>query len=246
MIFKIICRLTWQIAWITWTIAVGDIGCQVYVSEGKKNKKKKFKTRELLFVPENFLVLTNCIRICTWFIKLYFVKWSQEPEEMGLTDVLILIMAVGILTFRKGPDLFFEVEGIIFQARQKQFFLFEWIRDMFSWRKKTKTGMQRWFNEIQRQEKISTMVAAKKNDVTYEQSWNSDSVPIVIDSGASRTITPSKHNLINPKPFYAGLEGIGKGKITHKGTISWTVRDEQGHMVQIIDHEAYCSPDAPY
>ena len=76
--------------------------------------------------------------------------------------------------------------------------------------------------------------------------WDSDSFPIVIDSATSRTITPFLSDLINPKSYESTLKGIGKGQITHVGTVRWKVLDVNGHAAIIEDTDAYCSKDAPY
>ena len=76
--------------------------------------------------------------------------------------------------------------------------------------------------------------------------WDSDSFPIVIDSATSRTITPFLSDLIDAKPYASTLTGIGNGRITHVGTVRWTVLDIHGSEVIIEDTEAYCSKEAPY
>ena len=68
----------------------------------------------------------------------------------------------------------------------------------------------------------------------------------MIDSATSRTITPFLSDLINPKPYESTLKGIGKGRITHVGSVRWKVLDVNGHAAIIEDTDAYCSKDAPY
>jgi hypothetical protein len=68
--------------------------------------------------------------------------------------------------------------------------------------------------------------------------WDSDVFPIKVDSPTTRTITPCLSDLIDPKPFNASLTGLGKGLITFRGKIKWTVIDEKGHHVVIQDNDA--------
>jgi hypothetical protein len=76
--------------------------------------------------------------------------------------------------------------------------------------------------------------------------WDSDVLPIVIDSVASRTITPNFSYLIDPKPYKTSLKGIGSGKITHVGTVRWEVQDVDGRDAVLEDNQAYYSKDSPY
>jgi hypothetical protein len=76
--------------------------------------------------------------------------------------------------------------------------------------------------------------------------WDLDAFPIIVDSATTRTITPCLSDLIDPQPFNASLTGLGKGSITHRGKIKWTVIDEKGQHVVIEDNAAYYSEQAPY
>ena len=91
------------------------------------------------------------------------------------------------------------------------------------------------------------MTAHTRSDTPRHMgTWDTDAIPIVVDSATTRTITPRFDDLIEPVPYGATVEGIGKGSVTHRGTVRWRVRDERGRNVLIEDRDAYCSPDAPY
>ena len=76
--------------------------------------------------------------------------------------------------------------------------------------------------------------------------WDSDAFPIVLDSGASRTLTPEFSDLIDPRPFNASLTGVGEGTITHVGRVQYQVMDDNGVFQVLCDDEAYYSPSVPY
>jgi hypothetical protein len=58
--------------------------------------------------------------------------------------------------------------------------------------------------------------------------WDSDSFPIVLDSGTSKSITPVFSDFMDPRPFQSRLQGVGRGEITHVGRVSYTVLDDRG------------------
>ena len=76
--------------------------------------------------------------------------------------------------------------------------------------------------------------------------WGSDSIPIVLDSATTRTITQRLKDLVDPQPFKSTLRGIGKGMVLYKGKVRWKVRDDEGRIVVIADNNAYYAPEAPY
>lgn len=76
--------------------------------------------------------------------------------------------------------------------------------------------------------------------------WDEESTSILIDTGATRTLTPHLSDLIDAKPYHATVRGVGSGKITHTGKIRWSVRDENGKCVYIEDATAFCAPGLPY
>ena len=90
--------------------------------------------------------------------------------------------------------------------------------------------------------------ANKKNKQSARNvgTWGSDSIPIVVDSATTKTITPNFKDLINPVEYKTKLSGIGEGQITHKGKVEWEVIDDQGQKVLIEDAEAYYSPSVPF
>ena len=76
--------------------------------------------------------------------------------------------------------------------------------------------------------------------------WDTDAIPIVVDTATTRTITPRKQDLLDVEPYKAGLQGIGSSQITHRGRVSWKVRDDDGNEVRLEDDWAYYSPSCPY
>ena len=78
--------------------------------------------------------------------------------------------------------------------------------------------------------------------------WASDNdeMPIVVDSATSKTLTPHFDDLIDPVPFNTTVDGIGSGKITHRGKIKWPVLTNAGEKAYLEDDEAYFCPNVPY
>ena len=85
-----------------------------------------------------------------------------------------------------------------------------------------------------------------KDTSTYVSNWDSDNNPIIIDTAASRTLTPYLSNLKNPKPYKTVVNGLGKGSISHTGTVEWRVLDSEGRETLVIDDEAYCCTEILY
>ena len=67
----------------------------------------------------------------------------------------------------------------------------------------------------------------------YEPNWDSDHHPIVLDTAASKTMTPLLSDLIDPVPFNTAVSGIGTGKITHRGKIRWQVLATKARSKQL-------------
>ena len=89
----------------------------------------------------------------------------------------------------------------------------------------------RWFERTRQilnaTQVINSFPAAKAR----EQTWGNDDTPIVVDTATSRTITPKLSDLIDPQQYHCPLEGIGAGKITHRGKIRWKIVDDNGKEV---------------
>jgi hypothetical protein len=76
--------------------------------------------------------------------------------------------------------------------------------------------------------------------------WGSDSIPIVVDSACSASMTPFRTDLRNIRPYTSTVAGFGSNKITHVGEVSWCVTDINGKDVFLQDDLCYLAPNAPY
>jgi hypothetical protein len=89
---------------------------------------------------------------------------------------------------------------------------------------------------------------AKKDDdedrVRDVGDWGSDSIPIVVDSACSASMTPFKTDLRNIRPYTSSV--AGSSKITHVGEVSWCVKDINGKDVYLQDDLCYLAPNDPY
>ena len=73
---------------------------------------------------------------------------------------------------------------------------------------------------------------------------NSDSMPIVIDTGASRSLSPIRKDFITFSPLEQSLQGISAdAKIEGVGVVSWEIIDENG-VAHFIETEAFFVPTA--
>ena len=71
-----------------------------------------------------------------------------------------------------------------------------------------------------------------------------NSVPTVIDSGASKSLSPFRDDFISFRPFKAAINGIGATcNIAGIGTVHWNIMDQKGE-ISIIETEAYFVPAA--
>jgi hypothetical protein len=76
----------------------------------------------------------------------------------------------------------------------------------------------------------------------------SSNQPICIDTGASCCISNNKEDFVNftPSPTPAVLHGISSGlRIAGKGTIQWTIMNDDGDDVTIHLHDSIYVPEAP-
>ncbi len=76
--------------------------------------------------------------------------------------------------------------------------------------------------------------------------WDSGAFPIVLDSGTSKSTTPFFSDLLHPRPYESDLQGVGKGKTTHVGSIRYEIQDDNGRTATLIDDECYYCATAPY
>ena len=183
-----------------------------------------------------------------WFVHLWGMNCHVDMFQEMITYSMKLFMAIGILFFRKPPDIYVQFDDVIIGAQRRCLmdYLFTWIQ----WRKEMsadETELGRTMRkEVAQQEKLCAFMAQQENDTNKESSWSSDAFPIVIDTAASKTITPCFQDLIDPVEYKSSLNGIGQGAITHRGKIRWTVVDDAGKQVILEDDEAYFSASAPY
>jgi hypothetical protein len=82
---------------------------------------------------------------------------------------------------------------------------------------------------------------------TWPVIFDSDSFKILVDNGASRCMTNNKKHFIGvPREVQRQVCGLGKGTVTHEGTVSWSWADDDGktHSIQ-IPNTLYC-PGLPF
>ena len=199
------------------------------------------------------------------------VLCSRFRLEWILSHGQLCMMLALCLLFRKPPDRLFDMNDFIIEVRTprrrivrcclgilKLFFL---LIGVCIWASKVAPQ-----EDTQLAECIASVRAQHDDDQEplfglsaaflaeqYESSsprdmgaWDSDAFPIVLDSGTSKSITPVFGDLKNPRPFVSDLQGVGTGRITHVGAISYEVLDDTGQTVTLDDEECYYCADAPY
>jgi hypothetical protein len=205
-------------------------------------------------VAERLRVLCSCLSL----------EWMAVHGRLGMLLMLCLL-------FRKPPDRLFEMKDFIIEVRTPRRRITRcclWLLKLFllligvcCWATTSapqqapllpdcieSTGLQ----QSQDQDPLCGLSAAFLAE-QYETSsprdmgaWDSDAFPIVLDSGTSKSITPVFSDLKNPRPYVSDLQGVGKGRITHVGAISYEVVDDTGQTVTLDDAECYYCSDAPY
>ena len=81
---------------------------------------------------------------------------------------------------------------------------------------------------------------------TRAKQFDSDSHILMLDDGASASITNCKEDFVKPpKRVDRKVKGIkGHANATHRGTIKWYLEDDTGLVHVMIIHGAYLIPDA--
>jgi hypothetical protein len=208
----------------------------------------------------------SAVRLHLWF--LHYFKHVHLLHEFilaadlyasvssdGLVSCLLLTAAMMLLLRRKPPDLFFEFRGHIIQVhRRRNALLLRFITFFLAL-----FGLVAFFHSNpsshthccdNRASPLSAFTAAASAEDSSTPrdmgGWHSDSYPIIVDSAASFTITNKLSDLIDPVPHDCALSGIGSARITHRGTIKWTVLTDAGQPAVIEDRNAYFSEQAPY
>jgi len=224
-------------------------------------------------LPEVLMVLSD-IRIRMSFLFLMgqirvILKSNFLLENTSFAwffeEGVILSLSTVMLLFRKPPDEWIAFNDFVIQVRKKRNWLVRFILIVFLlfYRFSTfapketnsSTGCTNEFNQEPYVENYpmhdactAAMLAEQQNEARPRDMgvWDSDAFPIVLDSGASRTLTPDFSDLIDPRPYVASLTGVGQGTITHVGRVQYQVLDDSGVFRLIVDDEAYYSPSVPY
>ena len=246
LLFFSFCRLIWQIFW--W-----------FLPTRSNNNYQATPIHHLRALPSIYLVL-SCVQLTMWFIKIH-TKWRFHDCQDLLQWFLIHVAATGMLTFRKPPNIAVQIYTMIIVIEQKDTFLRKFGRSLWSiycdpwnflfsfFKSKSSFSSDDVEAMIKHEEKLVACMAnkdSKGDKPRYEANWDSDQHPIVLDTAASRTMTPLFSDLIDPVPYNTSVSGIGTGKITHRGRIRWDAIDEDGQVQTLEDAEAYYSPDTPY
>ena len=77
--------------------------------------------------------------------------------------------------------------------------------------------------------------------------WDSDGQPLMVDNGASASITPHLTDFISPpKPINSKVKGIGgHAQAMYKGTLQWKIQDNQGQSDRFTLPNSYYVATAP-
>ena len=77
--------------------------------------------------------------------------------------------------------------------------------------------------------------------------WDSDGQQLMVENGASASITPHLTDFISPlKPINSKVKGIGgHAQATYKGTFQWRIQDDQGRSHRFTLPNSYYVATAP-
>ena len=94
----------------------------------------------------------------------------------------------------------------------------------------------------------SLSASTKNNNPTQDHRYDSDSYIIAIDNCSSRSITNNMKDYIHPpQKVTTGVIGIGgPSAFTYKGTVKWTIEDNNGMKHSMIIPDTYYHKDCPY
>eukprot|EP00957_Ditylum_brightwellii_P092821 7067366-Ditylum_brightwellii.AAC.1 len=95
--------------------------------------------------------------------------------------------------------------------------------------------------------KLTTYLGAFNNSNSHDDTatFDSDSHQIIIDTGASATFTPSRDDFVSYTPFKGKVQGLDHMKIVGKGTVRYTIADDNGVHVQTLISNAHHIPNLP-
>ncbi len=97
-----------------------------------------------------------------------------------------------------------------------------------------------------RQQHFIAYQANNKDEIKSNLTFDSDSYPILVDSGASYTISNDINDFIKP-PKESSIRIRGYNRLYSKtkvGTIKWNIQDDDGKMHTITLPGTYYVPDA--
>ena len=142
---------------------------------------------------------------------------------------LWMVFCLGLL-FRKPPYRFFSMNGFIIETRIRRPLLMKWFLSLvlfalgiaqasFMVPSDPVAPPNHEASSVPDSVACAAAFVAEQDAPSCSPrdmgSWDSDSFPIVLDSGTSKSTTPVYSDLINPRPFHSRLQGVGQGKIMH-------------------------------
>ena len=98
-------------------------------------------------------------------------------------------------------------------------------------------------NLVNKYTKLYVTKSDNDNDDENIASFDTDSSPILADTGASFSYTFDKNDFISYKPYNGVVSGLGDAKIIGIGTVQWRIIDDAGDIVPITIYNCYHIPD---
>ena len=178
-----------------------------------------------------------------WFVAVFGRANSvlENVIEVPERHVLMMTAAMMLLAFRKPPDKLIKLtEDLMLEVKSGS----EKFEEKDGEQMETIKMMRKAMKEMEPEP--HALAGEKQTGARDMGSWDTDSLPIVVDSATTRTITPRKSDLKDVQPYKADLHGIGDSQITHKGKVSWKILDDNGQEAYLEDDVAYYSPGCPY
>ena len=90
--------------------------------------------------------------------------------------------------------------------------------------------------------KIALYSAHLSSHKTSEIKFDTDAIPLILDTGESSTFTYNRDDFINYKSYQVQVQGLGKLEIKGKGTVKYNITDNNGEMVSLIIANVYHVP----
>ena len=79
----------------------------------------------------------------------------------------------------------------------------------------------------------------------FFSSFDTDSKPILVDTGASISFSPCRDDFINYTKCESEVSGLGNMKIIGKGTLHWPIVTDDGKVITLTIHNCYHVPELP-